>query len=56
MTQGISIYELPPVGDVGLQILLHVASSLCPTLVKSAKPVSAYLEISRLLPGLGNIC
>lgn len=53
MTQGVSIYELPPVEGVGLQLLYL---TFCAALVKSAKPVSAYLEKSRLLPGLGNIC
>lgn len=56
MTQGISMSELPPVGDVGLQVVLHFASSFCLTPVKSAKPVSAYSEMSRLLPGSGNLC
>lgn len=43
-------------GGVGLWLLLHLASSSCPTLIESGKPVSAYLEVSRLLPELGNIC
>ncbi|ELK16597.1 hypothetical protein PAL_GLEAN10007061 [Pteropus alecto] len=32
MTQGISIYELPPFGAVDLPLLLHLASTFCPTL------------------------
>lgn len=56
MTQGISIYELPPIGTVDLQLLLYLASTFCPTLVQSTKTVSSYLEMRRLLPKLGNIC
>lgn len=56
MNQGVSIYELPRLGLVGPQLLPHLASSFRPTPVGSAKAVSAYLEVSRLLPGLRKIC
>lgn len=53
MTQDIFIYELLPMGGIGHQLLSYLACSFCPDLIKSAKPVSACLGASRLLPGLG---
>lgn len=64
MTQGISIYELLTTGSVGSDTSFTLPAPSAPpvhwysqkVLVQSAEPVPSYSEMSRLLPGLGNVC